>query len=113
MSVRGALGFILFMVSLLMASASSADAGVWRYCLAPSQTDHKIYISAPFSVSAEPDDSESRFEDALARLHFRHDDVQCPHSNDETSAVADKQHAIEFNRRSGNQIIDLHWTPGD
>jgi hypothetical protein len=46
-------------------------------------------------------------------MHLRHDDVQCPHSNDEASAVADKQHAIEFNRRSGNQITDLHWTPGD
>jgi hypothetical protein len=96
-----------------MMSASSASAGDWRYCLAPSQTDHKIYISAPFSVSAERDESESGFDDALARLHLRHDDVQCPHSNDEASAVADKQYAIEFNRRSGNQVIDLHWTPGD
>jgi hypothetical protein len=108
MSVKGALGFILVMVS-----ASSASAGDWRYCLAPSQTDHKIYISAPFSVSAERDESESSFDDALARLHLRHDDVQCPHSNDEASAVVDKQYAIEFNRRSGNQVIDLHWTPGD
>jgi hypothetical protein len=90
-----------------------ALAGDWRYCLAPSQTDHKIYISAPFSVSADRDHSESSFDDALAQRRLRHDDVQCPHSNDEASAVVDKQHAIDFNRRSGNQVIDLHWTPSD
>ena len=108
MSVKGALGF-----AFIMLSASSASAGDWRFCLAPSQADHKIYISAPFSVSGEPDDFESRFDGVLNRMHLRHDDVQCPHSNDEASAVADKQHAIEFNRRSGNQTADLHWTPGD
>jgi hypothetical protein len=106
MSVRGALSF-----ALIMLTVSSASAGDWRYCLAPSQAEHKIYMTAPFSVNSEPDNSEARFDDVLGGLHLRHDDVQCPHSNDEASAVADKQYAIEVNRKSGNQVVNLHWPP--
>jgi hypothetical protein len=106
MSVKGALGF-----AFIMLSASSAMAGEWRYCLAPSQAEHKIYMTAPFSVNAGADDSEARFDDALGGMHLRHDDVQCPHSNDEASAVADKQYAVEFNRKSGNQVVNLRWPP--
>ncbi|HTV34881.1 MAG TPA: hypothetical protein VMF12_00495 [Xanthobacteraceae bacterium] len=99
----------LLTVALLSQKALAED---WRYCLAPSHAEHKIYISPPFPATVSMDDAESQFGRTLSRSGVRFDDVQCPRSDDQTGALAMQQHAISVNRELGNQVIDLRWRPG-
>lgn len=100
---------VLALTALLSRTALAAD---WRYCLAPSHAEHKIYISPPFPATMSMDDAESRFGRTLSRSGRRFDDVQCPRSDGETGALAMQQHAITVNRELGNEIINLRWKPG-
>jgi hypothetical protein len=88
-----------------------AQAGDWRYCLAPSHAEHKIYVSPPFPASVPMDDAESQFGRLLSRSGLSFDDVQCPRSDNETAALTMQQHAIVTNRELGNEIINLRWKP--
>jgi hypothetical protein len=89
-----------------------AWAGDWRYCLAPSEADHKIYITAPFGGSQAMGDAEFQFRRSLSWSGLVYDVVQCPRSDDESTAQAAEQQAIEYNRRLGNQVVAMKWKPG-
>ena len=89
----------------------SAFAGDWRYCLAPSHSQHKIYMSPPFPATVSMDNAELQFGALLRRSGLRFDDVQCPRGEDETATMTMQQHAIGVNRQLGNEIVHLRWTP--
>jgi len=94
-------------LALTMAVLRPALAADWQYCLAPSQTEHKIYLSPVFPVRGSLDDAGSAFELMLDRAGLPHDVVQCPRADDEQSILAMQQYAISFNRQSGNTIVHL------
>jgi hypothetical protein len=94
---------------LLPAIAMAED---WRYCLAPSHAEHKIYMSMPFAAAISVDAAESQFGRVLTRMGLRYDDVQCPQSDDESAALAMQRHAISINHELGIQVINTHWKPG-
>jgi hypothetical protein len=98
-------------VSLAMANPQIALAAEWRNCIAPSDTEHKVYMSAPFPTSVSLDDAQSAFGRMLTQSRLRHDCVQCPRGDDEQSALVMQQQAISFNRKVGNEITHLNWRP--
>jgi hypothetical protein len=89
-----------------------AAAEDWRYCLAPSHAEHKIYVSMPFPARIAMDAAESQFGRALTRSGLRYDDVQCPQSDSESGALAMQRHAVGINHELGIQVINIHWKPG-
>jgi hypothetical protein len=99
----------LALTALIPQLAQAAD---WRYCLAPSHAEHKIYMSPPFAATMPLDDAESQFGRTLNRSGLRFDDVQCPRGDGETAALTMQQHAITINRELGNEVINLRWKPG-
>jgi hypothetical protein len=98
-------------LALMVATSQTALAAEWQYCLAPSHTEHKIYMSAPFSSSEARASPDSALEKMLIQSGVKHDDVQCPRANDESSIVVMRQETIRFNRAAGNEIVDLNWKP--
>ena len=107
LSVPALLLSLLAMTSL----PQRALANDWRYCLAPSHAERRIYISPPFVATVSMDEAESQFGRRLAASGVRFDDVQCPRSGDETGALTMQQHAIVINRELGNKIINVRWKP--
>jgi hypothetical protein len=99
---------ILAGFALMAAISQTALAAEWQYCLAPSHTEHKVYISAPFPSSGSPDSALDRM---LSQSGVGHDDVQCPRADNERSIVTMRQEAISFNHRAGNEIVNLNWKP--
>ena len=106
--MRPLLAALLLTMTLL---PQTAQAGDWRYCLAPSHADHKTYISPPFPATLSMDDAESQFGGLLAASGIRFDDVQCPRGDGETAVLTMQQHAITINRELGNKVINLSWKP--
>ncbi len=101
---------IAFALTMLLPQIATAED--WRYCLAPSHAEHKIYISLPFPATMSMDAAESQFGRALAYSGLRYDDVQCPQSDSESDAFDMQRHAISINHELGIQVIDTHWKPG-
>src|SRR5262249_46312665 len=84
------------------ASGMSLDRqGVWQYCLAPSNADNKIYISAPFPKSTSLHVNETAFAKKLVESKIQHGPVQCPNGVDEPSVLSMRQRAISFNQDRG------------
>jgi hypothetical protein len=102
----------LIALALIMVLPQIAAAEDWRYCLAPSHAEHKIYMSMPFPATMSMDAVESQFGRALTHAGWRYDDVQCPQSDSESNALAMQRHAIGINHELGIQIIDTRWRPG-
>jgi len=82
----------------------------WQYCLAPSNADNKIYISAPFPKSTSLYVNEIAFAKKLRESKIQHGAVQCPIGVDEPSVLSMRQRAISFNQDRGNTIVTLGWT---
>ena len=91
--------------ALMAASSQTALATDWQYCLAPSQAEHKVYMSGAFPVRGALYDADNAFEQMLDEAGLRHDVVQCPRADDERSIVMMEQYAISFNQEMGNSII--------
>src|ERR1700730_12792041 len=89
----------------------SAAAAEWRFCIAPANQEHKIYMTAPFFAATPMEAMESGFHQALDRSGRRHDSVQCPTGPNEQAGRAMRQHADEFNRQMGNEVIPVDWKP--
>jgi hypothetical protein len=102
----------LLALALTLSLSQMARAADWRYCLAPSHAEHKIYMTAAFPANTPMDDAETQLASMLNRSGVRYDDVQCPRSDDESALLTMQQHAININRELGNQVIDLRWKPG-
>jgi hypothetical protein len=104
--VRIIVGFIS-----LFAVLQTASAAEWRYCLAPSNVDHKIYFSTVFRTSVGFGNPDISFDETLIQSGLRHDEVQCPRAGDENSIMVMLQDAISFNNNIGRQIIYVSWEP--
>jgi purine nucleoside permease len=104
------LRFIIRFVSLI-AVLQTASAAEWRYCLAPSNDDHKVYFSGAFTNSADAWITDSAFEQVLIHAGLRYDDVQCPRADDENAILAMLRDAVAYNRTNGRKIIYVRWEP--
>ena len=93
--------------ALIPVSSQTALATDWQYCLAPSQAEHKIYMSGAFPVRGALYDAASAFELMLDQAGLRHDVVQCPRADDERSIEMMQQYAISFSHGNGNTIVHL------
>ena len=103
-----------FPVLLLVQAAGLeiALAAEWRFCIAPSNGEHKIYMTAPFFAVTSMEAMESAFHLALERSGRRHDAVQCPTGANEQAVRTMRLHADEFNRQMGVEVIPVDWRPG-
>lgn len=107
MMARGIVAAVIFAISALHA----AQGKEWLYCIAPSHTERKLYMSPVFETDGPVGSAESAFAAALDQAFLRYDDVQCPRSDDEVTATDMQQQTISFNRQAGNSIINLRWKP--
>jgi hypothetical protein len=98
---------ILAGAASVTAALQAASATDWRYCLAPSEAEHRVYMSGAFPVRRVPDDADNAFERTLDRAGVRHDVVQCPRADDEPSIEMMLQYAVDFNHRLGNTVIHI------
>jgi hypothetical protein len=96
---------------IVIAGLQSAAAAEWRFCIAPSNQEHKIYVTAPFLTAAPMEAMESGFQQVLDRSGRRHDSVQCPTGANEQAVRAMRQHADDFNRQMGTEVVPLDWKP--
>jgi len=106
-------------MKLLMAAAAGlliaaawpqlAFSAEWIFCVAPSDQDHKIYMTYPLFTSSGRSAMERDFHRFLEDSGLRHDGVQCPIGEDEQSARSMRQHADDFNQQRGMEVIPLDW----
>jgi hypothetical protein len=96
---------------IVIAGLQFAAAAEWRFCIAPANQERKIYMTAPYLTGTAMETLESGFHQALDRSGRRHDSVQCPTGANEQAVRAMRQHADEFNRQMGNEVIPIDWKP--
>jgi hypothetical protein len=94
-----------------IAGLQLATAAEWRFCIAPANPEHRIYMTAPFLTATPMDVMESGFHQALDRAGYQHDNVQCPTGATEQAVRAMRQHADDFNRLRGNEVVPVDWRP--
>jgi hypothetical protein len=94
-----------------VAATQSASAADWQYCLAPSHTEHKVYLSQPFPSGAAGGSPDSVLDRKLSQSGIMHDVVQCPRADDKRSIEVMRQEAISFNHIAGNEVVNLDWKP--
>jgi hypothetical protein len=94
-----------------VAGLQFAAAAEWRFCIAPSGQEHRIYMTAPFLAAIPMEVMESGFHQALERSGRRHDSVQCPTGPNEQAVRAMRQHADDFNRQMGTEVVPVDWRP--
>jgi hypothetical protein len=96
---------------ILFASCAAAHAD-WRYCLASSEADHKVFVSAPFLTSASIEIPEAGFERMLQQTNIAHEQVQCPRAPTKDEIKIARKEAIEFNKEFMDRAtVELSWTP--
>jgi hypothetical protein len=96
----------------LMIFAGSAQAAEWRYCLALSEAERRVYMSYPFQCAVDFSRLERMLRDSLTRAGVSVDSVQCPRGNDERGILAMRDHAIAFNQQTQITVVDIKWRPG-
>lgn len=94
-----------------VAALQLAAAAEWRFCIAPSSQEHRIYITAPFLTAAPMESMEVALHQVLDRSGRRHESVQCPTGPTEQAVKTMRQHADDFNRQMGNDVVPLDWKP--
>lgn len=94
-----------------VAAMQSAAAAEWRFCIALSNQEHRIYVTAPFLSAASMEMMENALHQTLDRLGRHHDSVQCPTGATEQAVRIMRQHADDFNRQMGNDVVPLDWKP--
>jgi hypothetical protein len=95
-----------------LAGVQFAAAVEWRFCIAPAGQEHRIYMTAPFPAAIPMESMESAFHQVLDRAGRRHDSVQCPTGANEQAVRAMRQHADDFNRQMGTEVVPVDWRPG-
>ena len=99
-------GHLIDVTALQLAAATE-----WRFCIAPSYQERKIYMTAPFPTTTPMEVIEDGFHRVLDRSGRRHDSVQCPTGANEQAVRAMRQHADDFNRQLGNEVVPVDWKP--
>src|ERR1700722_9985383 len=94
-----------------IAALQAAAAADWRFCIAPASAEHKIYMTAPFLAATPMETMENGFHLVLDHAGRRHDSVQCPTGPNEQAVRAMRQHADDFNRQMGNDVVPVDWKP--
>jgi hypothetical protein len=94
-----------------IAGSQFALALEWRFCIAPANQEHKIYVTAPFYAGSPMETIENGFHQLLDRTGHRHDSVQCPMGPNEAAIRAMRQHADDFNRQLGIEVLPVDWKP--
>jgi len=94
-----------------VAAVQVAAAAEWRFCIAPSHQERKIYMTAVFPSVTPMEVVEDGFHRLLDRSGRRHDSVQCPTGPNEPAVRAMRQHADDFNRQMGNEVVPVDWKP--
>jgi hypothetical protein len=102
------MGAVLLANSLIIAPAAAAE---WRFCIAPANQEHRIYVTQPFPATIPMEVMENGFHQALERAGRRHDSVQCPIGPSEQAVLAMRQHADDFNRQMGTEVVPIDWRP--
>lgn len=97
---------------LNIAGPQLALAAEWRFCIAPSSQEQKIYVTAPFLAGTSMESMERAFHQLLYRSGLRHDSVQCPTGANEQAVRTMRQYAGEFNRQMGNEVVPVDWKSG-
>ena len=83
----------------------------WRYCLAPSQAEHKIYLSTAIPTSKIVGGSDAAFDRMLNTAGIFHDEVQCPRAPNKPTLLFRQRYAIKLNEENGNAVITINWEP--
>lgn len=98
---------------VLLILAEPAHAAEWRYCLALSQAEHRVYMSYPFQCAIDDSQElERMLRGSLTRAGVSVDTVQCPRGSDERSILTMRDHAITFNRQTQIDVVAVKWRPG-
>jgi hypothetical protein len=100
------IGFIINIVALQCAAAAE-----WRFCIALANQEHRIYVTSPFLTAIPMEAMENGLHQTLDRAGRRHDSVQCPTGASEQAVRLMRQHADDFNRQMGNDVVPLDWRP--
>lgn len=109
--MRQQVSLILVCAALLICDSAAHAASVdWHYCVAPERAGDAIYLSPTFASSTPMDTLESAFARGLDSARVRHEAVQCPRG-DADAIGSMRQHAIDFNERAGNRVVQLDWVP--
>jgi hypothetical protein len=85
------------------------DRQEWRYCLAPSYAERKIYLSTPIPSSAISESAEAVFDRTLKKDNLAHDEVQCPKAPNRPTLLFRQRYAVRWNQESGNTIVTFKW----
>jgi hypothetical protein len=94
-----------------IAGAQLALAADWRFCVAPSNREHEVYMTNPFPTSSSMESLERDFDQLLDRWGRSHDSVQCPTGADEQAVRAMSAHAQAFNQQMGKIVVLIDWKP--
>lgn len=87
------------------------DRQEWRYCLAPSYAERKVYVSSPIPSSAISESAEAAFDRTLRKDDIAHDEVQCPRAPNRPTLLFRQRDAVRWNQDNGNTIVTLAWQP--
>jgi hypothetical protein len=85
------------------------DRQEWRYCLAPSYAERKVYLSTPIPSSAISDSAEAVFDRTLKKDNITHDEVQCPRAPNRPTLLFRQRYAVRWNQENGNTIVTFKW----
>jgi hypothetical protein len=96
----------IFLAAIVSQTASGAE---WEYCLAPSNGEHKVYISDAFETDVSSWKSGELFEHILVRSGLQHDVVQCPRADSVSAIMTMRQHAVAYNNQIGRTVIYVRW----
>jgi len=97
----------LITLATIIAFSASASAHEWQYCLAPSFTDHKLYVSTPVPVRDPLRAADRTYARILNRARLRYSDIQCPTAEGRRTVADMRRHALHVNRALGMAIVPL------
>jgi hypothetical protein len=95
----------------LIRSKLVEDWHEWRYCLAPAQAEHRMYMSNPISAGDIMISADDAFDRLLKKAGIRHDEVQCPRAPNKPTLLFRQRYAVKWNQELGNTIIPINWEP--
>jgi len=96
---------------LTIVSAHTATAFEWRYCLASSTAEQKVFMTDPFMSDQGMALVAAAFERMLTSTNTLHESPQCPRADNEDSVITMRSQAIHYHQQINSRIIELTWGP--
>ncbi|MGA7975441.1 MAG: hypothetical protein WCA36_21810 [Pseudolabrys sp.] len=97
----------LIALATIIAFSASASAHEWQYCLAPSFTDHKFYVSTPVPARKPLGNADRAYARVLNRSGLRYSDIQCPMADGRHTIADMRRQALRLNSELGMAIVPL------